>query len=67
SGVDAFPILREKRPQMKILICSGFELDSVSQRLIEAGAGGFVQKPFELHTLAREIRAILDKKTDARS
>lgn len=61
SGVEAFPVLREERPEMRILICSGFELDSASQRLIESGACGFVQKPFEIQTLARDIRSVLDE------
>lgn len=46
---------------MKILICSGYELDEASNKLIDAGASGFIQKPFRMKVLAGEIREVLDK------
>ena len=61
DGSEAFPLLRKERPDMKILICSGYELDAASNKLIDAGASGFIQKPFRMKVLAREIREVLDK------
>ena len=60
NGPEAFPLLREARPQMKIIIISAFGLDASSQSLLDAGASAFIPKPFRLAQLAGEIRGALD-------
>ncbi len=60
DGAEAFPLLREARPAMKIVISSGYDRVAASDGLLKAGACGFVQKPFVSDELAREIRAALD-------
>jgi len=61
DGSEAFPLLRKERPDMKILICSGYEQDAASNKLIDGGASGFIQKPFMMKLLGREIRKVLDE------
>jgi len=61
GGTETFPLLRECRPKIRVLICSGYELDAASQALLDAGANGFVQKPFQLRTLGMQIRHALDR------
>ncbi len=61
GGSEAYPLLMRARPQLKVLVCSGYELDSASQALLDAGASAFVQKPFRLRTLASQIRESLDE------
>ena len=63
NGVKAFPRLRELRPAMKIILCSGYQKDATAQALLEAGAIYFVQKPVPQATLGREIRAALDRRS----
>lgn len=60
DGAEAFPLLKEARPKMKVLLCSGYDLDSAAQSLIEAGADAFIKKPFRAEQIAREIRNALD-------
>ena len=60
DGAEAFPLLAAARPSMRIIIASGYDLDQMSRGLVEAGARGFIQKPFVSEELAREIRAALD-------
>ncbi len=60
DGPTAFPLLREARPDMKILLYSGYELDTTAQALLDAGASGFLKKPFRFGKLIDEIREILD-------
>jgi len=60
SGVEAFSLLRKMRPELDILICTGYELDVTAQRLLDMGARGFIQKPFEIRDLGRAIRIVLD-------
>ena len=59
GGTEAFPILKDARPDMKIIICSGYELNSETQALLDAGADGFMQKPFKAGSLMINIKNAL--------
>jgi DNA-binding NtrC family response regulator len=59
SGAAAYPLLKQARPDMKIILCSGYELDETAQSVLAAGASAFIQKPFEMDALAAEIRRTL--------
>lgn len=60
SGAEVYPQLKELRPEMKVIVCSGYAEDQVSQKLLELGANAFVPKPFRLEALAPTIRKVLD-------
>ncbi|KAA3615523.1 MAG: PAS domain S-box protein [Calditrichaeota bacterium] len=63
GGVDAFPLLRDAQPDMKVIICSGYELDDTARTLLNSGAVSFLQKPFQAEKLAIYVRQALDKQT----
>jgi CheY-like chemotaxis protein len=60
GGAEAFPLLQAARPALKVILCSGYDLDESAQRLIDAGASAFVQKSFGPVELCQEIRKALD-------
>jgi FixJ family two-component response regulator len=45
---------------MRVIVCSGYDLDASVQALLEAGASSFIGKPFQVTTLAIEVRKALD-------
>lgn len=61
TGSEAFPLLLEARPALKVVIASGYELDEAAQTLLDAGALGFIQKPFRVEVLGKEVRRALDR------
>jgi CheY-like chemotaxis protein len=65
GGAEAFPFLRAARPEMRILISSGYEMNEVVQGLLAAGASAFLQKPYRVSALARGIRQVLDRQVTA--
>jgi PAS domain S-box-containing protein len=46
DGMGAFAALREIKPEIRIILCSGFSDPLATQRLLTGGASGFLQKPF---------------------
>lgn len=60
SGADAFVILKEIKPAVKVLLCSGYSLNGNAGKIMEKGCDGFIQKPFDLSLLSSRIRAVLD-------
>lgn len=60
DGQETFRQLRLLRPEVKILLMSGFNQQEAVSPFTGKGLAGFVQKPFELATLAIELRRVLE-------
>jgi len=60
GGTQAFFELRKIDPDLRILICSGYDLDDRMRALMKAGAAGLIRKPFRMALLSEEVRKILD-------
>ena len=61
GGAETFPLLKEARPHMRIIIYSGYEPNEASKALLKHGACGFLQKPFRMDNLAYIVRQVLDE------
>jgi CheY-like chemotaxis protein len=60
SGRDLFERLKERDPQIKTLLSSGYSIDGQAAEILKSGCNGFIQKPFTLEALSQKIRDILD-------
>jgi CheY-like chemotaxis protein len=60
KGAEAYPLLMKAQPEMKVIICSGYELDETAQAILDAGANAFIKKPFHLDVLKTEIYKALN-------
>jgi signal transduction histidine kinase/CheY-like chemotaxis protein len=58
SGADVFIRLREVRPDLPVVLMSGYHEDELSEE-VGAGISGFVQKPFTPADLASRMRVAL--------
>jgi CheY-like chemotaxis protein len=61
-GMDApetFAKLKAINPRANILIISGFDKDENVEKLLNQGACGFIQKPFDTETFSTELTAAL--------
>ena len=56
---DIFFSLKKAHPEIKVIIFSGYALDGPVQEILDAGADGFIQKPFSFSTLSSQLRAVL--------
>jgi len=54
-GNVALPILKSKKPELKVIIISGFFMDYKTHFLANLGADGFVEKPFTMTDLQQAI------------
>ena len=60
GGSETFDRLRALNPRLKVLLSSGYSIDGEATDIIKRGCNGFIQKPFVLEALSKEIRRILD-------
>jgi DNA-binding NtrC family response regulator len=62
SGKDTFQAMKSINSNVKVLLASGFSIDGEAQSVLELGAAGFIQKPFNMNELAKSITDCLDRK-----
>lgn len=58
DGLEAIPLLRERVPEMKIVVVSGFAEGPASERAMELGADRYVSKTAdinEVHDIVRDV------------
>jgi len=60
DGPDTLRELRRIRPDVAVLLCSGYTEQIAAEQLSEAGVAGFLQKPFLLDRLASKLREVCD-------
>ncbi len=61
DGEAALHELRRIDPGARVLLSSGYDEQEVTARFCEAGMAGFIQKPYQLETLAAQLRQVLEK------
>jgi len=61
SGEETFRALRAIRPDVKVLLSTGFAPDEAAQRFTDEGLAGFLRKPYDPNQLAGEVQQILDR------
>jgi CheY-like chemotaxis protein len=59
GGAEAYPLLKETRPNMRIIICTGVHTDPQAEQLLKSGVDSILHKPFRPTTLAQTIRDAL--------
>lgn len=55
NGPDCFRALKECDPNVRILLCTGYDQDVAVQGLLDQGALGLIRKPYVLAELAQAI------------
>jgi PAS domain S-box-containing protein len=60
SGKEAYLEMRKINPDLKSLLVSGFKKDKRITEALELGVNGFVQKPYQMTTLAQEVKRLIN-------
>jgi PAS domain S-box-containing protein len=59
GGGETFDRLREIKPDIKVLLSSGYSIDGQATKILQRGCDGFIQKPFNMNQLAEKIQKIM--------
>jgi PAS domain S-box-containing protein len=60
GGHNCFKELLRINPKIKVLIATGYSVNGKVKETIEAGAAGFIGKPYRLIDLVKKVREVLD-------
>ena len=61
SGVELYKIINERMPGVKIVLMSGFATDIIEKSGLSTDKVEFIQKPFNIESLASKIKSVLKK------
>ncbi len=59
DGEQAFREIRRIRPETKIILCSGYNMQDATQRFAGKGLAAFLQKPYRMAALKEKLREVL--------
>jgi len=49
----------EARPNLKVIVNSGYSIDGPAKEIMDAGAQDFLQKPFTIAALSEKVKKVL--------
>jgi len=59
SGNDIYPLIMEARPDLKVIVFSGYSIDGPAREILNAGAENFIQKPLTIAALSEKLKKTL--------
>ena len=59
GGDKVYAEMKRLKPDVKVLVSSGYSIDWQARKMLEDGCSGFIQKPFKINQLAFQIREVL--------
>ncbi len=60
GGEETFREMRRIRTGVKVILCSGYNMEDATQRFAGKGLAGFIQKPYDMATLRAKMREVLE-------
>jgi len=62
SGGETYDQLKKVKPDIKVLLSSGYSINGQATDILGRGCIGFIQKPFSMKDLSQKLREVLDEK-----
>jgi len=59
EGGKVYPLIMKARPDLKVIVFSGYAIEGPARKILDAGAQDFIQKPFTLATLSEKLKEVL--------
>jgi PAS domain S-box-containing protein len=64
SGKETFEKLKKIRPDVRVVVSTGYSNESLEPAMIENLIDGFLQKPYQMEELSKVLREVFDGKQD---
>ena len=59
TGGALYPVIIKARPNMKVIVSSGYDLEGPVREILDAGAKGFIRKPYSLNALSEKLNEVM--------
>jgi two-component system, cell cycle sensor histidine kinase and response regulator CckA len=55
-----YELIMEARPELKVIVYSGYSINGPAQEILDAGAQCFIQKPYTFKALSNKLKEVLE-------
>ena len=62
DGRNLYPLIMKARSNLKVIVFSGYSIDGPAREILDAGAQGFIQKPFSVSALSEKLKEVFEGK-----
>ena len=62
EGGKVYPLIMKARPDLKVIVFSGYAIEGPAREILDAGAQDFIQKPFSIATLSEKLKEVFEGK-----
>jgi CheY-like chemotaxis protein len=62
SGGETFDAIKLMNSNIKVVLSSGYSLDTRHTKKLDRSYDGFIQKPYDITTLSQKVKNVLDRK-----
>ena len=59
GGETVFDHVKSERPDIRVILSSGYSVEGQAESILDKGCEGFIQKPYNLNQLSQKIKEIL--------
>jgi PAS domain S-box-containing protein len=63
DGISALREMKRVRPDIPVILCTGYDAQEARQRFVDEGLAGFIHKPYGLQDLKTELDRVLTTRT----
>jgi two-component system, cell cycle sensor histidine kinase and response regulator CckA len=63
GGGEVYNIIKAMNPNVKVILSSGYSIEGQASEILDRGCNGFIQKPFDMEAISREIKRILSSRS----
>jgi two-component system cell cycle sensor histidine kinase/response regulator CckA len=60
NGAETYDVIRRIRPDIRVLVSSGYSREEELKKMIEKGCDGFMLKPFDVAMLSEKLRSVFN-------
>jgi len=60
GGKETFEKLKAINPHVKVLLSTGYGCNKLAQEILDDGALGLLEKPYQFEKLSKKIKSIID-------
>ncbi len=61
DGGQTYDLLKIINPNVRVLLSSGYNMNSLAEEILARGCNGFIQKPFRMKELYQAVREVLSE------
>ena len=62
DGRNLYLLIMKARPDLKVIVFSGYAIEGPAREILDAGAQNFIQKPFAVSALSEKLKKVFEGK-----